>query len=705
MRHRWILSCLVCAGLFSGLAACSDSEGGGPGNETQEYEGDDPGECEDNADNDRDQLFDCDDPDCAGAPVCNGSSGTGGPDASSRGGDAEVSLSDTTGSTDSAGGPVEDVGGSSDEAIIALLVSHGCANGGCHDEGTATAGLDVTTREGLFAAAAHGPSVVPCEPEASSLYTKLLDPPPYGFLMPIGGAPVPAEDIEAIRSWIVDGAGEVTSCEVEVTDVSAEDAGQGTEPDVDQGGFPDGGPEAPEDAFEPVVPGDGPTFYVSKDGADGDDCGAEEAPCLTIAAGLVAAAETGGTVMVGEGEYVESELFVPSAVWLVSADGPLAAKIYSNDKSAVRFWEVDDAGIDGFEIYGDWNDGSPGDGLIRIFDSSRVTVRNGIVRDAPSAQDLIKVTGALQELLLENLILLNPGKPSGGNSYQQALEIYGSKAPDGTTPSIRDVTVRGCWFLQTHEVGGDDMLFLRASVAEVLIENNVFGPAAGAGGAARPAVHIGTYNGPQPDQAFPEARDVVVRNNIFVGLRGDSALGVSNSHRVRIYSNVFYDNSGSKTRSVLSIRGNILPVDDVTVVDNIFLSNAPSKSGGDLIWVREGGVSESFVHDYNLFFDNVLTSDVNYQAEAMSLVEVDPQLDNPLTPPNWSVPDSLEVTHSLYGGFLLGDNSPAINAGIDAVGMDGHPAWSDASIRRWDVLGEPRPLAGQWDIGIHEPSP
>ena len=156
---------------------------------------------------------------------------------------------------------------------------------------------------------------------------------------------------------------------------------------------------------------------------------------------------------------------------------------------------------------------------------------------------------------------------------------------------------------------------------------------------------------------------------------------------------------------MLSIRGNILPVDDVTVVDNIFLSNAPSKSGGDLIWVREGGVSESFVHDYNLFFDNVLTSDVDYQAEAMSLVEVDPQLDNPLTPPNWSVPDSLDVTHSLYGGFLLGDNSPAINAGIDAVGMDGHPAWSDASIRRWDVLGEPRPLAGQWDIGIHEPSP
>ncbi len=35
-----------------------------------EEEGDDPGECADDADNDSDGLFDCDDPDCAGADVC-----------------------------------------------------------------------------------------------------------------------------------------------------------------------------------------------------------------------------------------------------------------------------------------------------------------------------------------------------------------------------------------------------------------------------------------------------------------------------------------------------------------------------------------------------------------------------------------------------------------------------------------------------------
>ena len=38
--------------------------------ESPELEGDEPGECDDGADNDADGLFDCNDDDCAGAPVC-----------------------------------------------------------------------------------------------------------------------------------------------------------------------------------------------------------------------------------------------------------------------------------------------------------------------------------------------------------------------------------------------------------------------------------------------------------------------------------------------------------------------------------------------------------------------------------------------------------------------------------------------------------
>jgi hypothetical protein len=44
----------------------TDSDGDG----VDEFEGDSAGECTDGADNDRDGLFDCDDPDCALAPEC-----------------------------------------------------------------------------------------------------------------------------------------------------------------------------------------------------------------------------------------------------------------------------------------------------------------------------------------------------------------------------------------------------------------------------------------------------------------------------------------------------------------------------------------------------------------------------------------------------------------------------------------------------------
>ena len=40
------------------------------------YEGDDPGECSDGADNDQDGQFDCDDAACKGSPDCNAEAGT-----------------------------------------------------------------------------------------------------------------------------------------------------------------------------------------------------------------------------------------------------------------------------------------------------------------------------------------------------------------------------------------------------------------------------------------------------------------------------------------------------------------------------------------------------------------------------------------------------------------------------------------------------
>ncbi len=69
-------------GAWVGVAAVLAALGCGGGT----FEGDDAGECSDAADNDRDGLFDCDDPDCSASPACRagdaGAVDAGGMDAS-----------------------------------------------------------------------------------------------------------------------------------------------------------------------------------------------------------------------------------------------------------------------------------------------------------------------------------------------------------------------------------------------------------------------------------------------------------------------------------------------------------------------------------------------------------------------------------------------------------------------------------------------
>jgi hypothetical protein len=69
----------ACLGSAVTGVGCS---GGGGGDSSRGFriEGTEPGDCEDNADNDADGLFDCDDPGCARSSVCaaGGNGGTGG---------------------------------------------------------------------------------------------------------------------------------------------------------------------------------------------------------------------------------------------------------------------------------------------------------------------------------------------------------------------------------------------------------------------------------------------------------------------------------------------------------------------------------------------------------------------------------------------------------------------------------------------------
>jgi hypothetical protein len=79
--------------------------------------------------------------------------------------------------------------------------------------GNLSMGMDQAT---AYAAIVNKPStsdkcagktqVVPGHPEQSLFYLKLLDAPPCGDKMPLGGDPLTADELEQVRSWIANGA-------------------------------------------------------------------------------------------------------------------------------------------------------------------------------------------------------------------------------------------------------------------------------------------------------------------------------------------------------------------------------------------------------------------------------------------------------------------------------------------------------------------
>ncbi len=63
---------LVLWGLVAFALGCPPDTAGDDDTDEEGYEAGVPGGCDDGADNDIDGLFDCDDPDCFGAPACDG---------------------------------------------------------------------------------------------------------------------------------------------------------------------------------------------------------------------------------------------------------------------------------------------------------------------------------------------------------------------------------------------------------------------------------------------------------------------------------------------------------------------------------------------------------------------------------------------------------------------------------------------------------
>ena len=438
-----------------------------------------------------------------------------------------------------------------------------------------------------------------------------------------------------------------------------------------------------------------PSLHVEKSGADSSTCGPVSEPCATIHAAL-GRATAGDAVCVHTGLYEESWLAVPSGVAMISADGALTARISSGESSAVRFEGVDGASMDGFEVYGSWDQGSPGDGLIRVLDATNIVVRNTMAHDAPYDQDVVKVSGQVSGLVIDGLVAWNPAHRTDGN-YQEVIDIFGSNAQQGDPPPVSNVIVRNSWLFHEGDVG-DWLIYSKIYAEKIMYENNVFGPSAGAG-FGNAAVGIGTSESGIPDATAAVVNHAIVRNNVFVGLRGDAAFAIMNADDTWLYNNTFYGNSGSELRSVVMLRANSHALGEARVFNNVFVNNHPAKSGGTFFWVRDALPSPWHLHN-NLFFDNITTSDEAFVGEAAS-VYVDPGLSDPATPSTTS--PHLGRIAEIRARFAIGASSAAANAGVDAIAVPGHPNWQPGDTdRRWDFEGDPRPPNDTWDLGADE---
>lgn len=172
-------------------------------------------------------------------------------------------------------------------------------------------------------------------------------------------------------------------------------------------------------------------IHVAKTGSN-SNIGDLKNPYETIRYTVAQSAE-GDVIRVHDGIYDESWIAPKAGTRLISDDGRHAAKIHSGNLSAIRLIN-DNSGIDGFEIYGDWNEGAPGDGLVRLLGASHLWVKNCKIHDAPHDCDVIKIGAS--DVLIENCIIYSAGYRTDDKKFQEVVDIYGKSDPDG-------VTVRG----------------------------------------------------------------------------------------------------------------------------------------------------------------------------------------------------------------------------------------------------------------------
>jgi len=403
-------------------------------------------------------------------------------------------------------------------------------------------------------------------------------------------------------------------------------------------------------------------IYVSVAGSDGNSGGPSD-PYRHIKYAISQSAY-GDTIYVRAGTYAESWITPKAGTELVSVDGLHAAKIYSGNSSAIRLTN-DNCGINGFEIYGNWNQGSPGDGLIRPLWSNNVWIKNCLVHDAPYDQDCIKV-GA-NNVLIENCIVYNPAHRTDGVSYQEVVDVYGTPAPDG-------VTIRHSWLYLTPDKKGDYITYAKGGSRNILWEYNIFGPDY-SGPSSNPSTSAG---GPSP-AVFPSCENFVARNNLFLYCSGDGAFALLSARNVEFYNNIIWNYHGARAAIEFYTTG-------VGTNENFyFYNNIIYNTNGRVAFSDRGYMPAVFEHDNNIYYQVAGGGSVNIYAEPNSLF-VNPMLASPAIPVG-----GVDTWDTIVAKFELLDGSPAIEAGrnLGAVVPD-------------DIYQTARPVGPNYDIGAYE---
>ncbi|MFH1761198.1 MAG: hypothetical protein ABIA63_08855 [bacterium] len=411
-------------------------------------------------------------------------------------------------------------------------------------------------------------------------------------------------------------------------------------------------------------------------------------PSIQIA---ILKAQTGDTILVKPGTYIE-KVGLKSGITLLSEEGPTKTRIFAETGgSALSFSSAINVLVHGFDIYSILGTGSPIAGLVSIYDSRNIKIKNCYIHDAGNDGDCIKVWNT-RDLLIESCCVWNPAKRTS-QGFQECMDIRGG--------NDNRITIRGSWFFH-KSAWGDAIIFGKGGCYNLLWENNIFGPSGGGGYGNTPVETghhnngiSGDWNPPYPSERY------VVRNNLFFGLKGGAAVGIDGPNTSLLYNNVFYKNNG--VSSLIGVRGNPGtaggPALHIYSFNNIFYDNVDK----NIYEVADAESGRNLKRDNNLYYKCGPGGDLSLSAESNSIIDKNPLFAAPAMA--LFVPDrGLSQIRDVLNKFKIKEGSPAINSGLNAFDYTSpfHPDSVAEMLAAYDAFFSERSQNDFWDMGLHE---